>query len=174
MSVKQNIPTGKDAPNKVNVFVEIPQGGSIKYEVNEDTGALFVDRFLFTAMNYPFNYGFICGTKGEDNDPLDVMVLSSQPVQAGVVLPSQPIGMLEMKDEGGVDTKIIAVPSQKIDPVYGQIKDVKDLPQITKDKIKHFFDHMKELEPGKWVKTGNWKSAEDAKKAIMKAMLAQK
>ncbi len=169
-----DIPTGKDAPDKVNVFVEIPQGGSIKYEVDEETGALFVDRFLYTAMNYPFNYGFVCGTKGEDDDPLDIMVLSSQPVQAGVILPSQPIGLLEMKDEGGIDTKIIAVPSAKIDPVFGQIKDVKDLPQVVRDKIKHFFDHMKEIEPGKWVKTGEWKGSKEAREAISTAMKSNK
>jgi inorganic pyrophosphatase len=169
--LSSKIPIGKDAPEKVNVFIEIPQGGQIKYEVNEETGALFVDRFLYTSMSYPFNYGFICGTKGEDGDPLDAIVLSSMPVQAGVVLPSQPIGLLEMEDEEGVDTKIIAVPTAKIDPYFGSYKDVKDLPEMVKSKIKHFFEHYKELEPGKWVKLKNWKDANTAKKMIKEAMV---
>lgn len=160
---------GKDAPNKVNIFIEIPQGGQIKYELNED-GYLFVDRFLYTSMNYPFNYGFICGTKGEDGDPLDVIVLSSMPVQAGTILPSQPIGLLEMEDEEGIDTKIIAVPTSKIDPVFGNYKDVLELPELIKNKIKHFFEHYKDLEPGKWVKLKNWKGVNDAKEVIKKSM----
>jgi inorganic pyrophosphatase len=169
--LSSKIPIGKDAPEKVNVFIEIPQGGQIKYEMNEETGVLFVDRFLYTSMNYPFNYGFICGTKGEDGDPLDVIVLSSMPVQAGVVLPSHPIGLLEMEDEEGIDTKIIAVPTAKIDPYFGSYKDVKDLPEMIKNKIKHFFEHYKELEPGKWVKLKNWKDANTAKKMIKEAMV---
>ncbi len=169
--MSSKIPIGKDAPEKINVFVEIPQGGQIKYELNEDTGEIFVDRFLYTSMNYPFNYGFICGTKGEDGDPLDVIVISSLPVQPGTVLPSQPIGLLEMEDEEGIDTKIIAVPVPKIDPYYGSYKDVKELPEMLKNKIKHFFEHYKELEPGKWVKLKNWKSAKDAKELIKKSMV---
>ncbi|MCX8178680.1 MAG: inorganic diphosphatase [Candidatus Aenigmarchaeota archaeon] len=159
---------GKDAPNKVNVLIEIPQGGQIKYEMNEE-GHLFVDRFLYTSMNYPFNYGFICGTKGEDGDPLDVIVLSSHPVQPGSILPSQPIGLLEMEDEEGIDTKIIAVPTAKIDPIFGNYKDVSELPDFFKNRIKHFFEHYKDLEPGKWVKLKNWKSANDAKEMIKKS-----
>ena len=169
--LSSNIPIGKDAPEKINVFIEIPQGGQIKYEINEETGILFVDRFLYTSMNYPFNYGFICGTKGKDGDPLDVIVISSMSVQAGVVLPSQPIGLLEMEDEEGIDTKIIAVPTAKIDPYFGKYKDVKDLPEIIKNKIKHFFEHYKELEPGKWVKLKNWKDVNIAKKIIKEAMI---
>ena len=169
--MSSNIPIGKDAPEKINVFIEIPQGGQIKYEINEETGILFVDRFLYTSMNYPFNYGFICGTKGKDGDPLDVIVISSMSVQAGVVLPSQPIGLLEMEDEEGIDTKIIAVPTAKIDPYFGKYKDVKDLPEIIKNKIKHFFEHYKELEPGKWVKLKNWKDVNIAKKIIKEAMI---
>ncbi len=163
------IPIGKDAPEKVNILIEIPQGGQVKYEVKE--GTLFVDRFLYTSMQYPFNYGFICGTKGEDGDPLDAIVLSSLPVQAGVILPSQPIGLLEMEDEEGIDTKIIAVPTAKIDPIFGSYKDVDDLPEMVKSKIKHFFEHYKELEPGKWVKVKNWKDAKEAKELIKKAMV---
>ncbi|MEM5777214.1 MAG: inorganic diphosphatase [Candidatus Aenigmatarchaeota archaeon] len=169
--MSSKISIGKDAPNKVNIFIEIPQGGQIKYEFNEETGELFVDRFLYTSMSYPFNYGFICGTKGEDGDPLDAIVISSMPVQAGVILPSQPIGLLEMEDEEGIDTKIIAVPTAKIDPYFGNYKDVKELPEMLKNRIKHFFEHYKELEPGKWVKLKNWKSANDARELIKKSMV---
>lgn len=168
--MSKNLSIGKDAPEKINVFVEISQGGQIKYEMDEESGALFVDRFIYTSMNYPFNYGFICGTKGEDGDPLDVLVLSSQPVQPGCVLPSRPIGLLEMEDEEGVDTKIIAVPTAKIDPFYTNVNNINDLPQIIKDKIRHFFEHYKELEPGKWVKLKEWKDVKTAKEMIKKSM----
>lgn len=170
MTFINDLKIGKDAPNKVNVFIEIPQNGQIKYELDKETGLLFADRFLYTSMNYPFNYGFICGTKGEDGDPLDILVISSQQIQPGTILPSRPIGLLEMEDEEGLDTKIIGVPIEKIDPIYTNVKDIKDLPQIIKDKIKHFFEHYKELEPGKWVKLKKWKSAEEAKKTIEKSL----
>ena len=164
------VSTGKNPPEQVNVFVEIPQNGTIKYELDKDSGVVFVDRFLYTAMRYPFNYGFIPNTLAEDKDPVDVLVVSSQPVQPGTVLPSQPIGMLEMEDEEGIDTKIIAVPTKKIDPVYGDIDDVTKLPQIVKDQMKHFFEHYKELEPGKWVKIKEWRGREVAYAAIKKAL----
>ncbi len=148
------------------VFVEIPVSSSVKYEVDEETGELTVDRFMFTSFVYPFNYGYIQGTLGEDNDPLDVLVLSSHTVHPGVVIKCHAIGLLEMEDEGGVDTKIIAVPDVKIDPVFGEYKDINNVPEITKRKIKHFFDHMKELEEGKWVKTGEFLGKEDAENII--------
>lgn len=159
----------KGDDEKVNIFIEIPQGGQVKYELKENM--LFVDRFLYTSMSYPFNYGFIMNTKGEDGDPLDAIVISSMPVQAGVVLPSRPIGLLEMEDEEGIDTKIIAVPTSKIDPYFGNYKDVKELPEMIKNKIKHFFEHYKELEPGKWVKVRDWKGVEEAKKIIKRSMV---
>jgi inorganic pyrophosphatase len=158
----------------VNVFVEIPQGGNIKYELDKESGVVFVDRFVYTAMSYPFNYGFIPGTLAEDGDPLDIIVVSSVPVQAGVVLPSAVIGMLEMEDEEGVDTKLVAVPTQKIDPVYGIYKDVMELPEMLRQKMKHFFEHYKELEPGKWVKVRDWKSAEVAYVEVQKGIDAAK
>lgn len=144
---------GKNSPDVVNVVVEIPFGSSVKYEVDKDTGLLFVDRFNFTAMFFPFNYGFIPATKGQDGDPLDILVISSYPVSAGSVIKSRPVGMLEMEDESGIDTKIIAVPVEKVDPFYSHIKDVNDLGDGVLKRIKHFFDHYKELEDGKWVKT---------------------
>lgn len=147
-------------------FIEIPLNSNVKYEVDEKTGELTVDRFLHTAMSYPFNYGYIKGTKGKDNDPLDVCVFSSVPVVPGVVMKIHAIGMLEMEDEGGIDTKVIAVPDKKIDPIYGDWTEIKDVPQILLDRMKHFMEHMKELEPGKWVKTGEFKDVTDADKEI--------
>ncbi len=144
---------GNKSPNEVNVIVEIPFGSSVKYEVDKDTGFLFVDRFNFTAMFFPFNYGFIPATKGQDGDPLDILVISSCPVSAGSVIKSRPVGMLEMEDEAGIDTKIIAVPIEKVDPFYSHISDVNDFGEPVLKRIKHFFDHYKELEDGKWVKT---------------------
>ena len=144
---------GNKSPNEVNVVVEIPFGSSVKYEVDKNTGLLFVDRFNFTAMFFPFNYGFIPSTKGQDGDPLDILVVSSYPVSAGSVIKSRPVGMLEMEDEAGIDTKIIAVPVEKVDPFYSHIADVDDLGEGVLKRIKHFFNHYKELEDGKWVKT---------------------
>ncbi len=166
----KNIPPGKNPPEDIYVVVEIPQGSSIKYEVDKESGAVFVDRFLFTAMYYPFNYGFIPGTLADDGDPVDVLVISAQPVVPGSVIRCRPIGLLEMKDEEGIDTKLLAVPHSKLDPSYDHIKTVDDLPQIWKDKIKHFFEHYKELEPGKWVKVENWKGIQDAIDEIKKGI----
>lgn len=166
-----NLSAGKNPPEQINVFVEIPQDSSIKYELDKDSGVIFVDRFLYTAFSYPFNYGFVPNTKAEDGDPVDVLVASSKSVAPGTVIPCQPIGMLEMEDEEGIDTKIIAVPTKKIDPYYGVWQDITDLPQSLKDKIKHFFEHYKELEPGKWVKIKNWKGKADAMADISKALV---
>lgn len=165
-----NIPVSKKMPAIINVFVEIPQGGSIKYEQDEESQALFVDRFIYTAMSYPFNYGSILGTRAEDGDPMDALVLSSQPVMVGSVIASIPIGLLEMEDEAGIDTKIIAIPTGKIDPFMAGINDINDLPEITRNKIKHFFEHYKELEPGKWVKIKNFKGKKEAEEEIAKSI----
>lgn len=165
-----NLTAGKNPPEQINVFVEIPQDGSIKYELDKDSGVIFVDRFLYTAFSYPFNYGFIPNTKAEDGDPVDVLVVSSKSVHPGTVIPSVPIGMLEMEDEEGIDTKIIAVPTKKIDPYYGVWSTIDDVPQALKDKIKHFFEHYKELEPGKWVKLKEWKGKKEAMEAISKSL----
>lgn len=161
---------GENLPEEINVFIEIPQNSSIKYELDKKTGIIFVDRFVYTAMFYPFNYGFVPQTKAEDGDPLDVLVISSQPVSPGCVLPSRPIGMLEMEDEEGIDTKIIALPTKKIDPFYKDIDDIAQINDGIKNMIKHFFDHYKQLEPGKWVKTKRFLDKKEALKAIKKAL----
>lgn len=161
---------GKNPPEEIYVFVEIPQNSSIKYELDKDSGIIFVDRFLYTAFSYPFNYGFIPSTKADDGDPVDVLVLSDKTVAPGTVIPCVPIGMLEMEDEEGIDTKIIAVPTKKVDPDYGIWKDISDVPQAMKDKMKHFFEHYKELEPGKWVKIKDWKGKAEAMADIKKGL----
>ncbi len=150
----------------VKVFIEIPQGSSVKYELNKKTHTLEVDRFLHTAMFYPANYGFVPETLAEDGDPTDILVLSSQTVAPGVVIKAQVIGMLEMEDEAGIDTKLIAVPVAKVDPVFGQYQSIADVPQAIKNTIKHFFEHYKDLEEGKWVKVKNWLSREEAEKVL--------
>ena len=149
----QKISKGEKFPEEVNVVIEIPQNSAVKYEIDKESGALMVDRFLYTSMTFPFNYGFIPQTKAKDGDPVDVLVLSSSPVVAGSVIKARPIGMLEMEDEAGLDNKIIALPTVKIDPFVAHINDVADLDEATKAKIKHFFETYKQLEPNKWVKT---------------------
>ncbi|MCS7128442.1 MAG: inorganic diphosphatase [Sulfolobales archaeon] len=150
------------APELVNVVIEIPQGSSVKYEVDEETGLVFVDRVLYTAMHYPFNYGFIPCTLEEDGDPVDVLVITQEPLHPGVVVEAKPIGLLEMEDEEGVDAKVIAVPRDKVDPRFKDLNDINDLPEILREKIKHFFEHYKELEPGKWVKVIGWRPRSEA------------
>lgn len=166
----KNLKAGKNPPKELNVFIEIPAGSSIKYELDKDSGVVFVDRFAFTAMFYPFNYGFVPNTKADDGDPIDVLVLSTYPVHPGTVIPARPVAMLEMEDEAGIDTKIIAVPTVKVDPFYADVKEVSDVSEAVKNKIKHFFEHYKELEPGKWVKIKNWKGREEAEKEISKCL----
>ena len=161
---------GKNPPAEVNVLVEIPQGSAVKYEVDKDSGYVMVDRFAFTTMVYPFNYGFVPGTHAEDGDPVDVLVISTYPVNPGTVIPVRPVGMLEMEDEEGIDTKILAVPTIKVDPFYSDIEDIEDLNETVKQKIQHFFNHYKELEKGKWVKTRNFLPKKNALSAIKKSM----
>ena len=170
MACLEGVGPGDKAPETVNVLVEIPMGSSVKYEFDKDRCILVVDRFLYTSMVYPFNYGFIPGTLEEDGDPVDVLVISREPVQAGSVIEVIPIAVLEMEDEEGPDSKIIAVPKPKLDPYYASWKDVTDIPEALKEKIKHFFEHYKELEPRKWVKVTGWKGAEEAKKRIIAAI----
>ena len=164
------LPVGKNPPEEINVFVEIPEGVSVKYEVDKESGFIFVDRFLYTEMNYPFNYGFVPQTMSGDGDPVDVLVLSSKPVVPGIVIPSRPIGMLEMEDESGIDNKVIAVPLTKLDPKFASYNDVTDIPKRTKDEIKYFFENYKKSEPGKWVKIKNWKSKKEALEEVRGAM----
>jgi len=169
-----NIKAGKNPPEEVNVIIEIPKGSNIKYELDKESGMIFVDRFLHTAMYYPFNYGFIPGTLADDGDPSDVLVLSENTVNPGVVIPSKIIGMLEMEDEAGIDTKLLAVPTLKIDPWFGTWNDIGDVPDAIKNKLKHFFENYKSLEPGKWVKIKDWKDKKTALSDIVKAMYAVK
>ncbi|MEJ5339533.1 MAG: inorganic diphosphatase [Aquificaceae bacterium] len=166
----KNIPPGKNPPEDIYVVVEIPQDSPIKYELHKDSGAVFVDRFLFTAMHYPFNYGFVPQTLADDGDPVDVLVISRYPVAPGSVLRCRPIGALQMRDEEGVDTKLLAVPHSKLDPTYDSIKSPEDLPEITLSRIKHFFEHYKELEPGKWVKVEGLKGVDFAYEEIRRGI----
>ncbi len=169
MDIKK-LSTGKNPPEEINVFIEIPQGVSVKYELDKDSGFIFVDRFLYTDMDYPFNYGFIPNTMSGDGDPADVLVLSSKPVDSSTVIPARPIGMLEMEDEAGIDNKIVAVAIPKADPKFASYNDVSDIPNEIKGKIKNFFENYKKTEPGKWVKVKDWKGKQEALEEIKKAM----
>jgi len=169
MDIKK-IPSGKNPPEDIYVIVEIPKGSSIKYELDKESGAVFVDRVLYTAMHYPFNYGFIPNTLADDGDPVDVLVVSEWSAAVGSVLRARVIGMLEMEDEIGVDTKVIAVPHEKIDPTYKDIGEISDLPPAVLNKIKHFFERYKELEPGKWVKVKEFKNRELALEEVKKGI----
>ncbi len=167
----KNLSAGKNPEaGEINVFIEIPEGVSVKYELNKDSEVIFVDRFLFTEMKYPFNYGFVPGTLAGDGDPIDVLVLCSKPVVPGVVIPSRVIGMLAMDDEAGEDTKVIAVPMPKVDNKFASINDVDYLPKETKEKIKYFFENYKKTEPGKWVKVKEWHGKDKAIEEIKKAL----
>lgn len=161
------ISAGKNPPHDVNVVIEIAKGGQpIKYELDKDSGALFVDRFLHTSMVYPENYGFIPHTLSDDGDPVDVLVITHIPVVPGAVIRSRPIGALLMEDESGQDEKILAVPVDKLHSFYKDVKSYEDLPKIVCDTISHFFERYKDLEPGKWVKVKGWVGAEEAAKLI--------
>ncbi len=162
------VPSGRDVPDDVNVIIEIPMNAPpIKYEVNKETGAMFVDRFMWTAMHYPCNYGYIPRTLAGDGDPVDVLVLSPVPLITGVVVRCRPVGMLKMEDDAGDDTKLLAVPVDKLTPLYRTIRSPRDLPEATIAQITHFFQHYKDLEPGKWVKVIGWMDAKAAKKEIL-------
>ena len=169
MDIKK-LAVGKNPPEEVNVFIEIPKDSNIKYELDKESGIIFVDRFLHTAMNFPFNYGFVANTLADDGDPLDVIVLGDQSVAPGTVIPSKIIGFLEMEDEAGNDTKVVAVPSKKIDPLFGNYNDIADVPEAMKNKIKHFFENYKTLEPGKWVKIKNWRGKKEALEEVKKTI----
>jgi inorganic pyrophosphatase len=167
------VPSGKDLPNDFNVVIEIPaHADPVKYEVDKESGAIFVDRFMSTAMHYPCNYGYIPHTIAGDGDPVDVLVLSPFALPPGSVVRCRPIGMLAMTDEAGEDAKLLAVPVDKLTPIYRSITSPRDLPQITLDQISHFFEHYKDLEPGKFVKVMGWVEADEAKKEIMNGVAA--
>ena len=165
------IATGKNPPEDINVIIEVPIGGEpIKYEMDKEAGTLFVDRFLYTPMRYPGNYGFIPHTLSEDGDPCDVLVANTRPLIPGSYIAVRPIGVMMMEDEGGGDEKIIAVPVPKLTKRYENVHNYTDLPKITLDQIQHFFEHYKDLEPGKWVKLTGWGDATKAKELIVEAM----
>lgn len=170
MAIVHDLKAGKNPPEEINVVIEIPKGSNIKYEIDKETGALFVDRKLFTAMFYPCNYGFVPQTKEKDGDPVDVLVLGNDPVIPTSVIRAMPVGVLLTADEEGEDAKIVAVPVAKIDPTFANIKDVNDVPEHLRDQIKHFFEHYKELEKGKYVKVTGWENKDLAKKKISEAM----
>ena len=161
------VDSGRDLANDVNVIIEIPMNADpIKYEIDKETGALFVDRFVSTAMHYPCNYGYVPNTLSDDGDPVDVLVITPFALMPGVVVRCRPIGLLKMADEAGGDTKLLAVPIDKLTPLYRSIQTARDLPEMTLSQITHFFAHYKDLEPGKWVKVEGWGGPEEAKKEI--------
>jgi inorganic pyrophosphatase len=165
------IPIGANPPEEVNVIIEVPIGGEpIKYELDKDSGTLFVDRFLYTPMRYPGNYGFIPHTLSDDGDPIDVLVANTRPVVPGCVMSCRPIGVLVMEDEKGQDEKIVAVPTPQISKRWEHVREFADLPEITREQIGHFFEHYKDLEPGKWVKVENWGDAARAREMIVEAI----
>ncbi|GLI21250.1 inorganic pyrophosphatase [Xanthobacter flavus] len=165
------IPIGKNPPHDVNVLIEVPIGGEpIKYEMDKAAGTLFVDRFLYTAMRYPGNYGFIPHTLSGDGDPCDVLVANTRAIVPGAVISARPVGVLLMEDEAGMDEKIIAVPSSKLTKRYDKVLNYNDLPEITLKQIEHFFEHYKDLEPNKWVKIVGWRDAAEAQKLILEGI----
>ena len=165
------ITIGNDPPDDVNVIVEVPLGGQpIKYELDKDAGTLVVDRFLYTPMSYPGNYGFVPHTLSEDGDPIDVLVINTRELVPGCVINVRPVGVLIMEDNAGQDEKVIAVPSHELTKRYDHVLNASDLPEITLQQIEHFFEHYKDLEPGKWVKIGDWRGADDAKRFISEAI----
>ena len=165
------IPVGKNPPDDINVIIEVPVGGEpIKYEIEKESGALFVDRFLYTPMRYPGNYGFVPHTLCGDGDPLDVLVANTRALVPGAVINCRAVGVLVMEDEGGMDEKLIAVPTHKLTKRYDSVKTVTDLPEITRSQIEHFFTHYKDLEPGKWVKIVRWGDSAEARAFIVDAI----
>jgi inorganic pyrophosphatase len=165
------IAIGKNPPEDINVIIEVPIGGEpVKYELDKASGALVVDRFLYTPMRYPGNYGFVPHTLSEDDDPIDVLICNTRPIVPGAVMNCRPVGVLVMEDDGGPDEKVVAVPSSSISRRYLQIQDFGDLPEITLQQIQHFFEHYKDLEPEKWVRIDGWRDSETARRLIQEAI----
>jgi inorganic pyrophosphatase len=165
------LPIGKNPPHEVNVVVEVPVGGEpIKYEMHKESGAIMVDRFLYTAMRYPGNYGFIPHTLSDDGDPCDVIIANQRGLMPGAVIAVRPVGVLLMEDEAGGDEKIIAVPAPRLTRRYEHVHEYTDLPEITRQQIQHFFEHYKDLESKKWVKVTGWGDAEKARQLISEAI----
>jgi inorganic pyrophosphatase len=170
--LQRKLTVGAGAPDQVNVVVEIPRGSNVKYEIDESTGFVFVDRFLYTPTYYPFNYGFIPQTRSEDGDPLDALVVTEEPVFPMSVIRSRPIGVLLMVDEKGPDAKVVAVPARHVDPNYSEVDSVEELPEFTRRQIEHFFKYYKESEPDKFVRIEGWKDQKYAKELIAKSLAA--
>ena len=162
---------GNNPPEDINVIIEVPLGGQpIKYEMDKDAGTLVVDRFLYTPMSYPGNYGFVPHTLSEDGDPIDVLVVNTRELVPGCVINVRPVGVLIMEDQAGQDEKIIAVPSHALTKRYDDVLDHTDLPDITMQQVEHFFEHYKDLEPGKWVRIGDWHGTEKAKQLVVESI----
>lgn len=167
----QQVPAGRNLPDEINVIIEVPMNSpAIKYEVDKESGAIFVDRMLKTAMHYPCNYGYVPHSLCGDGDPLDILVVLPLPLVPGTVIQCRPVGVLQMKDEAGEDAKIIAVPISEVTGIYRHIVSVEDLDDLLLDQIEHFFEHYKDLERNKWVRTGDWKGVDVARKEIMDAI----
>jgi len=165
------IPAGKSVPDDINVIIEIPQHAApIKYEVDKDSGAIMVDRFMGTAMHYPCNYGYVPHTLCGDGDPADVLVVAPFPLQIGSVIRCRPVGVLKMSDESGEDAKILAVPVDKLTTLYSAVREPTDLPAMLLAQIRHFFEHYKDLEPGKWVRVEGWEGCEAARQELLDAV----
>ena len=162
------VPPGQNLPDDFNVIIEIPQHGEpVKYEVDKESGAIFVDRFMNTAMHYPCNYGYIPHTLSDDGDPVDVLVITPVPLNSGVVVRCRPLAVLKMEDESGQDAKVLAVPVDKLSTLYRGLKNYEELPPIVLKQIEHFFAHYKDLEPNKWVKIDGWEGIDAARQEIM-------
>lgn len=169
--ILDRVPSGKDVPNEINVIIEIPaHSDPVKYEVDKKTGAMFVDRFMSTAMHYPCNYGYVPHTLSKDGDPVDVLVTTPVPLISGSVIACRPVGVLKMTDESGDDAKVLAVPVDKLCISYRDSQDICDIPQVLLDRIGHFFEHYKDLDEGKWVRVEGWGGIEEAKQEIMDSL----
>ena len=170
-----NVSSGRDLPNDFNVVIEIPMNADpIKYEVDKESGAIFVDRFMGTAMHYPCNYGYVPNTLSPDGDPVDVLVITPFPLIPGVVVRCRPIGVLKMTDESGEDAKVLAVPVDKVLSIYSHWQKPEDLNELRLRQIQHFFEHYKDLEKGKWVKIDDWYGPDVAKEEILNGVAAYK
>jgi inorganic pyrophosphatase len=167
----QQVPTGRNVPDDINVIIEVPMNSpAIKYEVDKESGAIFVDRMLKTAMYYPCNYGYVPHTLCGDGDPVDVLVVLPLPMLPGTVVRCRPVGVLQMKDEAGEDSKVIAVPVDEVTGIYRDIKSVEDVDNMLLNQIVHFFEHYKDLESNKWVRTGGWQGVDAARQEILDAV----
>lgn len=165
------IPPGNNPPEEINILIEVPlRSDPIKYEFDKESGAIFVDRYLYTSMFYPANYGFIPNTLYDDGDPVDVLLVGRMPLVPGCVVPARPIGVLELEDDGGHDEKLLAVPVHKVSRLYDDVLNFSDLPDIDLLRIQHFFEHYKDLEENKWTRVGSWLDVNEAKRIVTKSI----